>query len=174
MIMKKPFLLLFTFLLSTAAIAQRFAYVDTEYILSQMPEYEAAQKKIDEFTQQWQKEIETKYAEVDQLYRQYQAEQVLLTDQMKQQKQKEIEDKEKAVKEFQKQKFGYEGELFRKRQELVKPIQDNVYDAIQKIATTKAYDFVFDKSAGSVVLFAASKNNLSDQVLQQLGISPKN
>src|SRR6185295_17554586 len=107
------------------------------------------------------------------LYKKYQAEQVLMTDEIKTQKQKEITDKEKAAKDLQKQRFGYQGELFQKRQELIKPIQDKVYDAIEKIATTKLYDFVFDKSSGSVMLYSNSKFNISDQVLQQLGTTPK-
>jgi hypothetical protein len=92
---------------------------------------------------------------------------------MKAQRQKEIEDKEKAAKELQKKRFGYQGDLFQKREELIQPIQDKVYDAIQKIATTKAYDFVLDKSSGSVVMYANTKLNISDQVLQGLGINPK-
>lgn len=160
-------------LLSSNTFAQKLAYVDTEYILKNIPEYAEAQKKLDDIAASWQKDIDTRYAEIDKLYKSYQAEQVLLTEEMKQQRQKEIQDKEKAAKELQKQKFGYQGELFVKRQELVQPIQDNVYDAIQKIATTKAYDFVLDKSSGSVVLFANTKVNISDQVLQALGYSPK-
>lgn len=172
--MKKTHLLfLFLLTMTTGAFAQKLAYVDVEYILKNIPEYTDAQKKLDDISAGWQKDIDTKYAEIDKLYKSYQAEQVLLTDEMKQQRQKEITDKEKAAKEFQKQKFGYQGELFQKRQELVQPIQDKVYDAIQKIATTKAFDFVLDKSSGSVVLFANSKNNISDQVLQALGYAPK-
>ena len=107
---------------STCAFAQKLAYVDTEYILKNIPEYQDAQKKLDDIAASWQKDIDTKYAEIDKLYKAYQAEQVLLTEEMKQQRQKEIQDKEKAAKELQKQKFGYQGELFLKRQELVQPI----------------------------------------------------
>lgn len=172
--MKKLFVISALLLMGmTSAFAQKLAYVDTEYILKNIPEYKDAQKKLDDIAASWQKDIDTKYAEIDKLYKAYQAEQVLLTEEMKQQRQKEIQDKEKAAKELQKQKFGYQGELFLKRQELVQPIQDNVYDAVQKIATTKAYDFVLDKSSGSVVLFANTKVNISDQVLQALGYAPK-
>ncbi|MEO6167241.1 MAG: OmpH family outer membrane protein [Chitinophagales bacterium] len=172
--MKKLFVISALVLMGfTGAFAQKLAYVDTEYILKNIPEYKDAQKKMDDIAASWQKDIDTKYAEIDKLYKAYQAEQVLLTEEMKQQRQKEIQDKEKSAKELQKQKFGYQGELFLKRQELVQPIQDDVYDAVQKIATTKAYDFVLDKSSGSVVLFANTKVNISDQVLQALGYAPK-
>jgi outer membrane protein len=159
--------------LSFTAGAQKVAYVDIDYVLKNIPDYNDAQKQLDDIAAAWQKEIDAKYAEIDKLYKQYQAEQVLLTEDMKQQRQKEIQDKEKAAKELQKKRFGYEGDLFTKRQELVQPIQDKVYDAIQKIATTKVYDFVLDKSSGSVILFANTKLNISDQVLQSMGITAK-
>ena len=121
---------IFTFILlatAAAASAQRFAYVDTEYILDNVPDYKTAQTSIDEISKGWQTEIEAKLKEVDQLYKNYQKEQVLLTEDMRQQRQKQIEDKEKAAKDLQKQRFGFEGDLFKKRQELIKPIQDKVY-----------------------------------------------
>ena len=167
---------IFTFLLvATAAVAsaQRFAYVDTEYILENVPEYATAQAQLDEVSKGWQKEIETKLKEVDQLYRDYQKEQVLLTEEMRQQRQKQIEDKEKAAKDLQKQRFGFEGDLFKKRQELVKPVQDKVYDAIQKVATNKGYDVIFDKSSGVTMLYASTKLDVSDDVIKQLGYAPK-
>ena len=153
--------------------AQKVAYVDIDYVLKNIPEYNDAQKQLDEISATWKKEIDEKYSEIDKLYKQYQAEQVLLTEEMKQSRQKEIQDKEKAAKELQTKRFGYQGDLFQKRQELVQPIQDKVYDAIQKIATTKGYDFVLDKSSGSVVLYANTKMNISDQVLTSMGINPK-
>ncbi|HZG01088.1 MAG TPA: OmpH family outer membrane protein [Chitinophagales bacterium] len=167
---------IFTLLLvATAAVAsaQRFAYVDTEYILENVPEYATAQAQLDEVSKNWQKEIETKLKEVDQLYRDYQKEQVLLTDEMRQQRQKTIEDREKAAKDLQKQRFGFEGDLFKKRQELVKPVQDKVYEAIQKVATTKGYDVIFDKSSGVTMLYASTKLDVSDDVIKQLGYAPK-
>ena len=172
--MKKISLVVFILLATTAfSFGQKIGFVDSEYILKNIPEYADAQKRLDDIAAGWQKEIDDKYAEIDKLYKSYQAEQVLLTEEMKQQRQKDIQDKEKAAKDLQKQKFGYQGELFQKRQELIQPIQDKVYDAIQKIATTKSFDFVLDKSSGSVVLYANSKNNISDQVLQALGHAPK-
>lgn len=172
--MKKSYWLFSLLLLISAGVsAQKLAYVDTEYILKNIPDYQNAQKKLDDIAASWQKDIDTRYAEIDKLYKAYQAEQVLLTEEMKQERQKEITDKEKAAKEYQKAKFGYQGELFLKRQELVQPIQDDVYDAVQKIANTKGYDFVLDKSGGSMVLFANTKMNISDQVLQSMGYAPK-
>src|SRR6185295_11809395 len=104
---------------------------DTDYILKQIPEYNDAQKQIDALSAQWEKDIQDLYTEIDMMYKKYQAEQVLLTEDMKVQRQQEIMEREKAVKDYQKDKFGYEGELFKKRQELVKPVQDRVYDEIQ-------------------------------------------
>lgn len=170
--MKKIFSLAFILLASaTFSFAQRFAYVDTDYILGNMKEYADAQKQLDVISADWQKQIDDKYKEIDALYKQYQAEQVLLTDEMKKQRQKEIEDKETEVKNFQKTKFGYQGDLYTKRQELVKPIQDKVYDAVKAVAASKTYDFVFDKGSGSSMLYVNTKYDLSDAVLTQLGVT---
>ena len=170
--MKKIFSLAFILLAtSTISFAQRFAYVDTDYILGNMKEYTDAQKQLDAISADWQKQIDDKYKEIDGLYKQYQAEQVLLTDDMKKQRQKEIEDKEKAVKELQKKHFGSEGDLFQKRQELVKPIQDKVYNAVQKMAAARSYDFILDKSEGITIIFADPKLDKSDDVLKELGIN---
>ncbi len=171
--MKKVFLLLFLLGTTFFSMAQRFAYVDAQYILDNIPEYADAQKKLDNISAGWQKEIEAKYKEIDGLYKSYQQEQVLLTDEMKKQRQSEIENKENAVKEFQKTKYGPDGELFQKRQELIKPIQDKVYDAVSKLATSKAYDFIFDKSSGVSMLYANPKLDLSDDVVKALGYTPK-
>jgi len=171
--MKKIFSLAILLLATaTFSLAQRFAYVDTDYILGNMKEYTDAQKQLDAISADWQKQIDDKYKEIDGLYKQYQAEQVLLTDDMKKQRQKEIEDKEKEVKDFQKAKFGYQGELYTKRQELVKPIQDKAYDAVKAVAVAKGFDFVFDKASGSSMLYVNTKYDLSDDVLKQLGITP--
>ena len=152
--------------------AQKFVYVDTDYILERIPEYKQAQKSLDETAQKWRDEIDMMYKEIDELYRAYQAEQVLMPEDMKIRKQKEIEDKEKEVKDYQKQKFGYEGELFQKKQELVKPIQDKIYNEIQKMASEKYYDFIFDKSSGISMLYANPKYDKSDDILRAMGYSP--
>jgi outer membrane protein len=161
------------FCITFVSQAQKFAYVDMEYILSKMPTYTEAQKQLDKVAEGWQKEVEAKMKNVDELYKQFQAEQVLMTEPMKQQKIKEIEAKEKEVKEFQKGKFGPSGELFKKRQEFIKPIQDKVYNEIQKYAVAKALDFIFDRSSGPTMLYASDKFNKSDDILSALGISLK-
>ncbi|HXH19906.1 MAG TPA: OmpH family outer membrane protein [Chitinophagales bacterium] len=155
-----------------AAWAQRFVFVDTEYILSNIPEYKQAQKKLDEISEGWRTEIDRRYKEIDDLYKAFQAEQILMPEDVRLQKQQEIEKKEKEVKDYQKQKFGYEGELFQKKQELIKPIQDKIYNEIQKMASEKAYDFVFDKSGGVSMLYASSKYDKSDDILRAMGYVP--
>lgn len=156
----------------TTAQAQRFAYVDTEYILSQLPDYKSAQKKLDEVSEVWQKEVDAKYAEIDKLYKNYKAEEVLLNGEQKKQRQDEIIAKEKAAKQFQQDKFGYEGELFKKREQLIKPIQDRVFDAIQTIAKREDLDFIFDKSGDMIMLFSNARYDKSGEVLEELGITP--
>lgn len=150
--------------------AQRFAYVDTEYIMSKIPEYTTAETQLDKIAENWQADVQKKYAEIEEMYKDYQANQILLTEDMRASREDEIMAKERELKEYQKSKFGYEGELFQKRQELVKPIQDQVYEAIQKLAKQKAFDFILDKSAGVSILFANPKFDKSDDVLRELGI----
>ena len=158
---------------SVSTYAQKFAYVDMEYVLGKLPQYADAQKQLDKVADGWQKDVESRMKAVDDMYKQFQAEQVLMTDPMKQQKIKEIEGKEKEVKEYQKSKFGPNGELFKKRQELIKPIQDKIYDEVQKYAIAKGYDFVFDRSSGPTMLYASDRYNKSDDILSALGISLK-
>jgi outer membrane protein len=157
------------FLSAGSVFAQKFGYVDTEYILQNIPEYQDAQNEIDELSKQWQAELEEKYAEVDHMYKTYQADAVLLPEDMKRQREDEIIKKEKAVKELQRQKFGTDGELFSKRQELIKPIQEKIFNAIEEIATKKNYAFVFDKASGPVIMYVNAKYDISDDVLDQIG-----
>jgi outer membrane protein len=149
--------------------AQKFAYVDSQYILDNLPEYSEAQAQLDEVSAQWQKEIEAKFAEIDKMYQDYQAQAVLLPEDMKKKKEQEIVDKEKEAKNLQRQRFGQGGDLMKKRQELVKPIQEKVYNAIQEIATSSNYSIIFDKSGALTILFANPKYDLSDEVLDNLG-----
>lgn len=151
------------------ASAQKFAYVDTEYILGQIPEYKSAQAELDKISVQWQKEIEAKYAEIDKMYKAYQAEQILLTEDMKKKREGDIVAKEKEAKDLQKLRFGVDGELFKKRQELVKPIQDKVYNAVKSVAEKGGYSIIFDKAGDVTMLYASSKNDKSDEVLKQMG-----
>lgn len=164
-------LLAFFMAATTFTMAQKIVYVDTDKVLNSMPDYKEAQKDIDRITQKWQKEIQDKYAEIENMYKAYQAEEILLTEDLKQRRQEEIIEKEKALKDLQKAKFGHEGELFQKRQELVKPIQDEIYAAIQKMATQSAYDFVLDKSSGISILFANDKYDKTGEIMRALGIS---
>jgi len=158
--------------MSFASFAQKYAYVNTQYILENMTEYKTAQKQLDDLSLNWQKEIEDKYSIVDKLYKSYQAEQILLPEDMKKKRQDEITAKEKDVKDLQKQRFGYEGDLFKKKQELVKPIQDKVFNAVKKLATDQSYAVIFDKSGDLIMLFANPKYDKSDDILLALGYKP--
>ncbi len=172
--MKKIILISFVIVAASFDVqAQRFAYVNTDYILGNIPEYKTAQDQIDKLSDEWKAEVEKKQKEIDELYRIFQNEQYLLTEEQKKSKIQEIENKEKALKDYQRSKFGYEGELFKKRQELIKPIQDKVYEAIEKYATERGYDFVFDKSSGTTILFANSENDKSDEILKRMGYTPQ-
>jgi len=169
----KQLLILATVLLASFQLeAQRYCVIDSKYILENVPEYKQAQTKLDESSAQWQKEIDAKLQDVDRMYKAYQAEQVMLSEEMKKKREDEIIKKEKEAKDLQKKRFGFEGDLFKKRQELVKPVQDRVYNAVQKMSTSKAYDIIFDKSADLSVFFADPKIDKSDDVLRELGVNP--
>jgi outer membrane protein len=170
-------LLMIVLLSSLTAInsfGQKFAYVDTDYILSELPTYKSAQKKINELATTWQKEVDALYDEVDKMYKNYNVEKVLLNSEQQKQREAEIVAKEREAKNLQQEKFGYEGEMFKKREELIKPIQDRVYDAIQKIAKKDDLDFIFDKSGDMVMLFSNARYDKSGEVLAELGITPLN
>jgi outer membrane protein len=156
-------------ILSSAAFAQKYAYVNTQYILDNIPEYKNAMQTLDNVSLGWQKEIEDKYAIIDKLYKAYQAEQVLLTEEMKKRRQDEITSKEKDVKDLQKQRFGVDGDLFKKKQELIKPIQDKIYNAVKKLATDGSYAVIFDKSSELTMLYTNPKYDKSDDILNALG-----
>jgi outer membrane protein len=149
--------------------SQKYAFVDTDYILNNIPEYTDAQALLDDLSAEWQKEIETKFQEIDKLYRDYQAESILLPEDLKKQKENEIIQKEREAKELQKKRFGKDGDLFKKRIELVQPIQEKIFNAIQDMAVTRNYAFIFDKASGASLLFADSKYDLSDDVLDEIG-----
>lgn len=169
--MKKNVLLLIAFVaLAIAGNAQRYAIIDTKYILGKIPEYRDADKKLQLIGEQWQKEIEDKQAQLDKMYKNYEAEQFMLTDELKKKREDELFQREKEVRDLQKRRFGYEGDLFKERQKLVKPVQDKVYNAVQKMAISKAYDFVLDKSEGITIIFADPKLDKSVDVLRELGI----
>ena len=168
--MKKFFLFVCLLGMGLAGFSQKYAIIDTKYILDKMPEYSLAQKQLDDFANTWQKDIDTKQKDLDKMYRDFEAEQVMLTEELKKKREDQLFVKEKEVRDLQRQRFGFEGDLFKKRQELVKPIQDKVYNAIQKIAVQRSYDFILDKSEGITVIFADPKLDRSEDVLRELGV----
>jgi outer membrane protein len=168
--MKKSGIGIILFLFATITVfGQRFAYIDSEYILENIPEYQAAQMQVNQLSVQWQNEIEAKFSEIDRLYRDYQAEAVLLPEDIRRQREELIIRKEREAKELQMQRFGREGDLFKKREELVKPIQDQIFNAVQEIATRGNYAIIFDKSGGSNMIFSDVRFDLSDEVLEKMG-----
>lgn len=171
----KVFLLLTISLMAAPTMqAQRYAFIDTDYILEQIPAYQEAQAEIDAQAEKWQKQIQARYDEIEKMYTAYKAEQVLLTPDMKKVKEQEIIQKEKEAKDFQKQKFGLEGDLFTLRKELIKPIQESVFEAVQKMAEQKSYAVIFDKAASSsAIIYASPKYDQSEEILQRLGFTAK-
>ena len=169
--MKKILILATCFLMvATVTVAQRYAVIDSKYILDKLPEYKDAQKRLDQFSEQWQQEIDLKQAMMDKMYKEYDAEQVMLSDVLKKKREDELYNKEKELRDLQKKRFGFEGDLFKKRQELIKPIQDRVFNAVQKLAVEKQYDFILDKSEGITVIFADPKLDKSEDVLRNIGV----
>mgnify|MGYP006096373845 CR=1 FL=1 len=167
--MKKIVLsILAVFLLSAAAISQKYAFVDMNYILSEIPAYKSAQGELDNLSEKWQKEIESKYKEIESKYKAYQQEQILLPEDTKHQREQEIFELEKAAKELQKKRFGVDGSMFQKRKELIEPIQDEIYKAIKAMAKEKGYDFVMEKEKNSNILYADPKYDKSDVVLNKI------
>ena len=162
--------LAFVLIASTALMAQRYAVIDTRYILDKMPEYTEAKQKLDATAQMWQKEIDNKQVELDRLYRSYEAEKVMLAQDLLQKREDELFNREKEIRDLQKKRFGFEGDLFGERQRLIKPIQDKVYNAVQKLAVARSYDFILDKSEGITVIFADPKLDRSEDILRELGI----
>lgn len=161
------------FALGFGAVAQKYAYVNTDYILGNIPEYADAQTQLDELSIQWQKEIEVKFAEIDKLYKKFQNEAILLPEDMKKKREDEIIKKEKDAKDLQKKRFGKDGDLFKKRQELIKPIQEKVYNAIEEIANAENYAVVFDKASNATLIYTNTKYDISEQVLDKLGYTYK-
>lgn len=159
-------------IISTTSVfsqSQKYAFVDSEYILDNIPEFQDAQDELDALSVKWQKEIEANYAEVETLYKNYKAEAVLLPDDIKKKREDEIIQKEKQVKELQQKYFGPQGDLYQKRQELIQPIQEKIYNAIETLSNTRNYSFVFDKAGGMSLLYADPKFDISDDVLDEVG-----
>ena len=149
----------------------KYAIINTKYILDKIPEYKEADKKLKALGDQWQQEIDQKQMALDKMYKNYDAEQFMLSEDLKKKREDELFIKEKELRDLQKKRFGYEGDLFKERQKMVKPIQDKVYNAVQKLATARSYDFILDKSEGITVIFADPKLDKSDDILKELGIN---
>jgi outer membrane protein len=170
--MKTKLLIAGFFLLSFFGVSQaqvKIAIIDTDYILNKIPEYQSAQNSLETISIEWQEEIETKFSEIDKLYKAYQAEAVTLPEDVKIKRQDEIIAKEKEVKDLQKKRFGTDGDLSKKRQELIKPIQDKVYTAIEEFATEGNYGLVLDRSNSSFMMYINPKMDKSDDILLKLG-----
>jgi len=171
-LMKKVLLLLILISASFALQAQKYCYVDTQYILANMPEYSEAQNELNKTSEKWQREIELRYEAIENMNKAYRAERVLLTEDMKKEREEEIAQSELEAKELQKKRFGLNGDLFKKREELIKPIQDKIFKAIKELAEGGNYMVIFDKSNQSSIIFASPKYDKSDRVLKKMGIKP--
>ncbi len=169
--MKKVALIVIAFFCTTMISAQKFALVDMEYILKNIPAYERANEQLNQSSKRWQAEIETLSKEAETLYKNYQSESVFLSEEQKRQKETEIVDKEKASKELKHQYFGPEGELFKKRESLMKPIQDEIYNAIKEIAELRGYSMIVDRASAQSVIYASPKIDISTEILSKLGYS---
>ncbi|MBF9236382.1 OmpH family outer membrane protein [Hymenobacter sp. BT683] len=152
------------------AQAQKFGWVDTEFIMAKMPEYAKAQLELNTYSDTWQKEIEAQKKDLDKLYRNYAAEEVVLTEPMKKKRQDEILKKEQDIKTYQNKQFGYEGQIFKKRQELNKPVQDKVFEAVEKVAKKKQLAVLFDKSGDLTMLYTNPAHDYTEFVLEELGL----
>lgn len=156
-------------LFTGSALAQKFAFVDSDYILQNIPSYKAAQDELDKVSETWEAEVAVDYEEIEKMYKTYQSERVLLTDDMRKKREEDIISKEHGVKDLQAKYFGPEGDLSKKRQELVKPIQDAVYKAVKELSAEGSYAIIFDTSSGAAILYSNPRYDLSDEVLKKLG-----
>ena len=167
--MKRFTLLTVAILFATFAFSQKYAYVDTEYILNNIPVYESAKTQLEDLTKEWKKEIDAKKASIDQMYQNYQSERILLTEELRAKREDEIMKKEQELKQLQQKYFGESGMLYKKREELIKPIQDDIYNAIKEIATEGNYAVIFDTANNLNMLYTDPRHDKSDEVLRKLG-----
>ena len=158
-------------LMAMNAKAQKFALVDMEYIMKNIPAYEMANEQLNQLSQRWQKEVEAKGKEVQTMYNNFKSDMVFLTDEQKQKREQEIVDKEKEANELKYKYFGPEGELYKKRQSLLKPIQDDMYNAVKKVSEERGYQVIFDRASSQSIIFASPKIDVSNEVLTKLGYS---
>lgn len=167
--MKKVLTLLLVMYASMAVHAQKFALVDMEYILSNIPAYERANEQLNQTSKSWQAEVEALYQKAQTLYKNYQNESVFLSEAQKKEREKAIVDKEKEAAELKKKYFGPEGELYKKRQSLIEPIQDEIYNAVKSIATSKGFQLILDRASDTGIIFASPSIDISNEVLSKLG-----
>ena len=163
-------LALLLFFAASGVQAQKFGWVDSEFIMAKMPDYAKAQAELNLISDTWQKEIEAQRKDLEKLHRNYQAEEVVLTEAMKKKRQDEILKKEQDIKLYQNKQFGYEGQLFKKRQELNKPVQDKVFEAVEKVAKKKQLAVLFDKSGDLTMLYTNPAHDYTEFVLEELGL----
>lgn len=156
---------------SVGAFAQKFALVDMEYVLKNIPAYEMANEQLNQVSQRWQKEVDDLSKEAQTLYKNFQSDMVFLTDDQKKKKEEEIMAKEKSVTELRYKYFGPQGELFKKRESLIKPIQDEIYTAVKKVSEERGYQVIFDRASSQSIIFASPKIDISNEVLAKLGYS---
>jgi outer membrane protein len=170
--MKKSIFLFGLFLaLASSSYAQKFAFIDMDYILKNISTYETANQQLELTSKKWQAEIDKNQQELQKLYKSYQSESVFLSADQKTKRENEIVAKEKALQELKKKYFGSDGELFKKREALIKPIQDEIYTAVKEIATARGYQVVVDRASASSVIFASPTIDISNEVLTKLGYS---
>ena len=167
--MKRVFLFAVALIFATLTFGQKYAYVDTEYILNNIPVYESAKTQLEDLTKEWKKEIDAKKASIDQMYQNYQSERILLTEELRAKREDEIMKKEQELKQLQQMYFGESGMLYKKREELIKPIQDDIYNAIKEIATEGNFAVIFDTANNLNMLYTDPRHDKSDEVLRKLG-----
>ena len=167
--MKRVFLFAVALIFATLTFGQKYAYVDTEYILNNIPVYESAKTQLEDLTKEWKKEIDAKKTSIDQMYQNYQSERILLTEELRAKREDEIMKKEQELKQLQQKYFGESGMLYKKREELIKPIQDDIYNAIKEIATEGNFAVIFDTANNLNMLYTDPRHDKSDEVLRKLG-----
>ena len=170
--MKRIIIAAFAVLACTVgAMAQKFALVDMEYVLKNIPAYEMANEQLNQVSQRWEKEVTELAKEAETMYKNYQSDMVFLTDEQKKKREEEIVKKENEVKDLRHKYFGHEGELYKKRQSLMKPIQEDIYNAVKKVADEKGYQVIFDRASSQSIVFASPRVDVSNEVLEKLGYS---
>lgn len=165
--------LIFALLVTSDVLAQKFGYIDTDYILSKMPDAQKVQGELDAASTKWEKEIKDRQMEIDKMEQDYRAEEVLLTDAMRQERKQSIENKRKEAMDYNKKVYGPEGLLYLKKKELMTPLRDKIFEAVNKVVKTRKLEFMFDKAADLIMIYADPRHDYSDYVLEELGLGDK-